>query len=119
MVRTPTRIDAGREEARANHTLRGHEAPKPLSKIERTPSSPFLVGDALKNPPENVSADSHPSWSSAALSVFGAFRCAPAVAAGIELLKMRLQAGKKIPDVAVELREITDCVQHLIESGLI
>ena len=39
--------------------------------------------------------------------------------ARVELLEMRLQAGEKIPDVAVELREITDCVQHLLESSLI
>jgi hypothetical protein len=39
--------------------------------------------------------------------------------ARVERLKMRLQAGEKIPDVAVELREITDGVQHLLESGLI
>ena len=39
--------------------------------------------------------------------------------ARVERLKMRLQAGEKIPDVAVELREITDGVQHLLQSGLI
>jgi hypothetical protein len=32
---------------------------------------------------------------------------------------MRQQAGEKIPDVAVELREITDRFQHLLDSGLV
>jgi hypothetical protein len=40
-------MDAQREEPGANEILRGHAAPKLLRKMER-PSSPFLVGDALK-----------------------------------------------------------------------
>ena len=122
------RIDVGREKARAHHTLCEQEPPKLCESNRENVASPFLAGDALKNRAENVSVNNHPS-EAAVLSVSGAFGRGPRrsrstpmggrFAVGIELLKMHLQAGEKIPDVAVELREIADCVQHLIQSGLI
>ena len=53
-------FETGREMASGNETLRGHEAPASfLRKIKTASSSPLLVGDALKNLSEDISANRH------------------------------------------------------------